>query len=462
MTPSRPPGQQRGQQRSQQRKQQPRTQAGQSQAVQVAPPSAGGPTSTAKPATAAPTAAAVATPSAAADQASVDVPQLLNRWQVIAVAACVLFTALTALLQVLAWQANRSAADNTEQLVRVQNIQSTLFRADALATTSFLVGGLEPPKQRQAYDDAIDQVTRQIADAAEAQPADRAVLAELNAAVNRYTTTNTQARDNNRQGFPVGAEYLRGASTQLRAEAQPLMQALTDANSARAQDELGAHDPLLLLLPGIGALLALWWVNRNLDRVFRRRFNVGVMAAFAVVSVLTAIAVGVSSSQDAGHEELRNGSYSLAVAEAQARTAANDAKSNESRRLGAQGSGAVFEEGWQAAAKTVTENASAATLERWQVYSNLHVQVVDLEESGKYAEAVALATTTAPEGPTAALDAFDQASKETVADAASATTDELRSGNSLLLLLTGLTVIFGLGAAGLSAWGIAQRRREYA
>ena len=55
---------------------------------------------------------------------------------------------ITAGLQVLAWQANRAAADNTEQLVRVQNIQSTLFRADALATNAFLIGGLEPPAQR--------------------------------------------------------------------------------------------------------------------------------------------------------------------------------------------------------------------------------------------------------------------------------------------------------------------------
>src|SRR3954466_16350026 len=91
-----------------------------------------------------------------------DVPRLLNRWQVVAVLACLLFAALTAGLQVLSWHANRAAADNTEQLVRVQNIQSTLFRADALATTAFLTGGLEPAEQRAAYDDAIETITRQI------------------------------------------------------------------------------------------------------------------------------------------------------------------------------------------------------------------------------------------------------------------------------------------------------------
>ena len=89
-------------------------------------------------------------------------------------AACVLFGVITAGLQLLAWQANRAAAHNTEQLVRVQSIQSTLYRADALATNAFLIGGLEPPASAQAYDDAIDQVSRSITDAAEAQSADRA------------------------------------------------------------------------------------------------------------------------------------------------------------------------------------------------------------------------------------------------------------------------------------------------
>lgn len=397
----------------------------------------------------------------AKDSAKVDVPRLLNKWQLIAVTTCVLFAVITAALQMLGWQANRAAADNTEQLVRVQNIQSTLFRADALATTSFLVGGLEDPTQRAAYDDAIDQVTRQITEAAQAQPADSDVLSALNSAVNRYTTTNTQARDNNRQGFPVGAEYLRGASNQLRADALPLIEALTDANSDRSESELGAHHPLWILLTGLVALAVLWWINTQLAAVFRRRFNVGIAAAFVVVAGLTLISAAVSSGQNSDNDDVRAGSYRVAVEEATARTAANDAKSNESRRLGAQGSGAAFEEGWVAAAATVEENAYFDTLDLWRAYSDLHFQVVDLEESGKYDEAVALATTLDPSGPTAALDAFDQASQDLVSVMARSTTNELRAGNSIFLVLAVLTLLLGLGAAGLSTWGISQRRKEY-
>lgn len=437
-----------------------------SQASQQAPaaqaPNAGTtPQSAPASATTGPPASASA-PSPASASSTRDVPTLLNRWQVAAVAACIVFAALTALLQVLGWQANRAAADNTQQLVRVQNIQSTLFRADAIATTSFLVGGLESPDQRQAYDEAIDEVTRLIADAARAQPADRQVLAALNSAVNRYTTASTQARVTNRQGFPVGAEYLRGASAQLRDEAQPLLAALTGANSERAEDELGSQHPLLMLLPGLGALVVLWWVNRNLERVFRRRFNVGLAAAFAVIALLTLVSASVSSGHESSNDDLRTGEFEIAVDEATARTAANDAKSNESRRLGAQGSGAVFEEGWQEAAQRVTEHASGRTLGDWQRYAELHDRVLALEEDGKYDEAVALATTTDADGPTAALDAYDAAAQEVVASAAAATDDELRSGNGFYLFLAVLTLVGGLAAAGLCAWGIAQRRREYA
>ena len=67
---------------------------------------------------------------------------------------------LTGLQLALSWQANRTAAADTEQLIRVQGIKTNLLRADALATNAFLIGGLEPAEQRAAYDGAIDQTVR--------------------------------------------------------------------------------------------------------------------------------------------------------------------------------------------------------------------------------------------------------------------------------------------------------------
>ena len=396
-----------------------------------------------------------------------DVPSLLSRWQVLAVLACLVFAAATASLQVMSWQANRAAADNTEQLVRVQNIQSTLFRADALATTAFLTGGLEPPEQRAAYDDAIESITRQIADAAEAQPADRAALADLNAAVTDYNATIAQARANNRQGFPVGAEYLRTASTGLRdtgvrGSAIPVAQALVAANADRAESELDAQHPFLILLPGLLALALLWWVNHRLARRFRRRINLGIAAAFLTVAVLTVVAFAVAVVQAGNNHDLRDGSYDASYRESTARTAGNDAKANESLRLISRGSGQVYEDRWAAASGVVEDNASAETAALWDDYVAVHQQVVDLDDGGKYDKAVQLATTTGSHGSTAAMDAFDARSQEIVSASGAATTDALRSGNTGILVLGIVTLLLGIAAAGMAVWGIGQRRREYA
>lgn len=390
-----------------------------------------------------------------------DVPSLLSRWQLIAVLACLVFAILTATIQVLSWNANRQAANNTEQLVRVQNIQSTLFRADALATTAFLTGGLEPPEQRAAYDEAIETITRQIAEAAEAQPADRDALAALNTAVTEYNATIAQARANNRQGFPVGAEYLRTASSGLRdttveGSAIPIAQALVAANAERAEDELNAQHPFLILLPGLAALGVLYWVNSRLAQRFHRRINVGVAAAFATVVVLTGIGFVVAGIQSSSNNDLEDGSYDTSYRESTARTAANDAKANESLRLISRGSGQVYEDRWAVASETVEGNASTETLPFWADYVAVHDDVVRLDDEGQYDKAVRLSTTDTT------LDAFDKRSQEVIADAGFQTTDALRSGNTGILVLGFFTLALGIAAAGLVTWGIGLRRREYA
>ena len=189
---------------------------------------------------------------------------------------CLIFGLAAALIQFLAWQAGDRAADNTAQLVRVQNIETSLYRADALASNAFLSGGLEPAEQRAAYDETIDDVLRQIADAAEAQPADREALAALNERVTAYTTGVTQARDNNRQAFPVGAQYLQ------RSQRRPAGRRHRGArrsrpgqpHSRRGRD--GEPAPVVAARPRVLAVAALWLVNRSIARRFHRRFNTGL------------------------------------------------------------------------------------------------------------------------------------------------------------------------------------------
>jgi hypothetical protein len=388
-----------------------------------------------------------------------NVPHLLNRWQVVVVAVCLTFGVLAALVQLLAWQAGDRAADNTAQLVRVQNIETSLYRADALASNAFLGGGLEPAEQRAAYDDTINEVLRQIADAADAQPADREALAALNEQVSAYTTGVTQARDNNRQAFPVGAQYLREASAALRVDAAPVLAALADANSTRAEDEMDSQHPWWLLGLALLAIAALWLVNREIAKRFHRRFNTGLLVAALAFAVLSFFAVSYASAQNGAHDDLRAGSFEDAVDEATARTAANDAKALESRRLIDRASGDEVDLPWQEAAAIVDDNTSFSGA--WGTYEAAHAEVDTFDVDGDWDNAVRLATSTEVGGSTYAFDRFDSASADAIEKAGSTATDEL-SSNTVGLVLALVTLLGGLLGGAVATWGINQRRREYA
>lgn len=420
---------------------------------------------TATPQSAPPPAAAAKAPApAVAGKAApdhVDTPALLNRWQLIGMTVAIVFGVLSALIQFGGWQSDGRAADDTEQLGRVQNIQSSLLRADALATNAFLVGGLEDPEQRTEYDAEIDFVLGAITDAADAQPADREVLADLNIEVNDYVAAVTQARDNNRQGFPIGAEYLSGASDDLRADAIPILDALVDANTDRAEGAMNGQHPFWLLFLGIAALAALFWVNQQHARHFRRRINKGIAVAAAIVLGVTLVAVIGAWIRDSSNDSLREGDLALATSQANARTAANDAKANESLALIKRGSGAKFVTGWAESAAVVEKSLRRDTGDPWNDYVAVHEEIERLDAAGNWERARDLATTEDDEGSSAPLDAFDSASAQIVETASDAVKDDLRSGRVLALIVSALTLLLGVGAAVSVSRGIGERRREF-
>ncbi len=394
------------------------------------------------------------------------IPVTLNRLRLVAVAVCLVFGALTALQLTLSWQANRTAAADTEQLIRVQGIKTSLLRADALATNAFLIGGLEPAEQRAAYDDAIHETVRSITDAAQAQPADRAALNALSSTVLDYAGDMDLARANNRQGLPVGGAYLRKASAELRSTALPIVDQLVLANSDRARDSMGSHHPWYVLLPALLCVAVLYLANRWIARSFRRRFNTGLVLAVVAVGALGVVAAFVTNGQQNQNDELTDGSFETVVDGATARTAANDAKANESLRLIARGSGQSFEDAWAAASAVVDNALLEATLSglqgTWATYESQHQDIVDLDTNGRWDEAVAAATSTDPGSSSETFADFDAQIQDAVTREGTLTTDTLDNGNSVLLVLAALALLAGLAAAGFSAVGVNQRLKEYA
>lgn len=413
------------------------------------------------------TAPAVPSPGRAVAQSGrSDLPTRLSALRILTAIVCLVFGGLTTGQLLLSWQANRAAAADTQQLIRVQSLKANLLRADALATNAFLVGGLEPPAQRAAYDQALVATTRDIAAAADAQPADEAALSELNVAVQSYAAAMEQARANNRQGFPVGAAYLGKASTDLRSRALPIMDALVTANSSRAEGSMGNQRPLWILIPGLLATAALVAANHWIAQRFKRRINVGLAVATAVVLAATAAAAVTSAQQLRENGVLRKGAFQRVVDGSEVRAAANDAKANESLRLISRGSGKTFEESWQNAAKSVTstldgDSVLLAQLPEWEKYAAGHARVVTSDEGGAWDEAVVLATSSAADAPSAAFTTFDDGMRALVDEAGSEAKNTLGGKNGAFLTLAVLSALAGLAAAGAGWRGVTRRLEEY-
>ena len=358
------------------------------------------------------------------------------------------------------------AANTTEQVVRMQSIQVDLLRADALATNAFLVGGLETPEARAQYDAAMAAVARNIAAGAADQPADANALGALAEEVQNYGALVEQARSNNRLGLPVGARYLTEASSSLRASAIPVVAEIVQTNEARAQKEFDRSNSSIQLLAGVAALIVLVLIAVWLARRTHRYLNPSLTGGVVLLVVGLFVAATTIGNIGTTTAQVASGDYQRAVNLAQVRTAANDARANESLTLIQRGSGGRYQQAWEANDKTVRDKLeqvddNAALTSGWNAYAQAHEQIRARDDGGQWEQAVELATTPEADGATATFNAFDQQVTEQ-RDAAST-----RAINQLGALGGGSTVwavliaIVSLIASWLIVRGIGQRIKEY-
>ncbi|HEY6809676.1 MAG TPA: hypothetical protein VIZ70_00995 [Propionibacteriaceae bacterium] len=438
----------------------------------AAPPSAAAGATTALPSAAAdatvstPPDSAAPSPAAKAAESTMSTPQRLRLLSLGVVVVGVVIGVIGALIfTYLAVSLSRARAD-TAQLIRVQKIQSNLLSADATATNAFLVGGLEPPAQRAAYDQAMSSTSSLIAEAAQAQPADGTALAALNQQVLSYAGMIEQARANNRQGLPIGAQYLRNASAQLRSDALPILNNLVSANAARATDEMKAgagYIVLVIALLGLGGVIAAQvWLARR----FKRKINVGMLASSIVLLVLVIGSLIVVLQLRSSLQEISSGSLAAVNTAADARINANDAKSNESLTLIARGSGQAFEAAWKSSADSVAENLGRLTdkpelVGQWQAYTDVHTQIRALDDEGQWDKAVAKATGSANDSSNTVFGAFDSNLAGYLDGVSQQASNSLANEQPVMVVAAVLILLGGLAAALLGRRGVAERLREY-
>ena len=395
-----------------------------------------------------------------------DTPQRLRLLTVEVIVAGLVVGVIGALtFSYLAYSLNRAEAD-AAQLIRVQKIQTNLLSADATATNAFLVGGLEPPAQRAAYDKAMLAASTLIAEAAEAQPADTEALSVLNQQLVSYAASIEQARANNRQGLPIGAQYLRVASTQLRGTAIPVLDNLVQTNADRAADEMDVRIGSLAVAFALLGLAAVILIQVWVARRFRRRINVGLLLSSVVLLLTVVIGLIGVVQLNSTVKAIKDGSFTSLNAAAAARIDANNAKSNESLTLIARGSGQAFETAWAAAADSVSKNLSSLSGQedlqtKWQAYTDVHSAIRKLDDGGSWDAAVARATGTGDDSSNTTFGSFDTGLTAYLDQVSAATSTSLSDRQPGLVIGSILIFLAGLAAALLGRWGLAARLKEY-
>lgn len=391
----------------------------------------------------------------------------------VAVAACLLLGVTGFLAGNGQSAALHDAQRDAAQLVGTQELRNDLVSADATATNAFLVGGLEPTEARERYEASLSEAAQAVPSlAATARGAGEAAdLAAVSDSVQRYAGLVESARANNRQGFPVGAAYLDQASAALRDEVLPTIDEVAVSTSQRVDADMGSISlAQALLLFVLLALVALGAVQLWLARRTHRVLNTGLAAASVALLVGGVVTVAAVLGGNGVARSVAGGPYAATVATSEALSLATDAKSMESFTLIKRGSGADFEESYQTSlteAKALLAEAAEATgtgsgpltlLDEWDAK---HAEIRELDDGGRWDDAVDAATATGDGSAGAAFAAFSDRAHEDVEATSKQAVDRLGSAATTAQAAAWIALVLGVAGAVAAAAGMNVRLKEY-
>jgi hypothetical protein len=380
-----------------------------------------------------------------------------------------------------------------------EQIYQSLSDADATAANAFLSGGLEPVAARQRYNADIAQAAIRIQAASalvgssaartqlpgnlerQASAAGSATgndLATLSAGLPVYAGEVETARADNRLGLPVGAAYLREASTLLRGTLLPAASDIYTRESGLLTSASAQATGLPLIVfavvfgLGIGYVLyRSWrWLTRHTNRVI----NYGLLAA-AVAGAVSL--VWLAGAFAVGRTELLHAQQHGSVpAEAFARAdvTALQAHADESltlidnsgddayqkdfisqQKLLGPGPGTLLAAAQAPAGSGVSVSATEADAQAWY---RAHAALRALDNSGNHAAAVQSALTGDAAARFASLST--DLSNGINADQAVFASSAHSGRDAFTGLAIGMIVASLVMAAG-CAWGLSRRLAEY-
>lgn len=401
---------------------------------------------------------------------------------------------------------NTIARDAVPSIVTAQNVRVKLLEMDALASQEFLAGGAASGAQaRLKYEAVRQELGAQLTLAAknisfgkeEQTPIE--LLAEK---VQVYNGMVEAARANNRQGFPVGAAYLRMASTMLHDEMLPQTQAIDQLNVKQLESEYASFKSSSLIrigaivAAGVALLMVLLYVQIFISKNMRRTFNAPLLAASAAVVLLTGYSVIGMTLQRANLGEAKEGSFVSAYNWLEARGIAYDTKTDQSLYLIALGAGAKYEASAKAkveklapmevalakpgaysgnitfkgiladeitskAAGSSDQRDALAALNSLRAYLEQDVRIRELDKGGKRAQAVNLALGNGEAAAEEAFDNFNQVLSSNLKKATDNFEASVSSAESNIRLLDIAFIVLALLVAAMAYFGLTPRINEY-
>ena len=315
--------------------------------------------------------------------------------------------------------AARTAATESEPLlVRAVRLHDALADADATASATFVIGGAEPSKRRQRYLTDVTSASSALAvlgRRTDTSPETAAAVATIGRELPLYTGLIETARADNRQGFPVGAAYLRQASTLMRERILPAAAQVYAVEgrrlNSRYREGSSAGPVIAFALVAVLTLAVLIAVQAYLTRLTHRRLNVPLVAATLMFGAVAAWGLlGLAAEQRALLRAQRDGSDPVEVLSA-VRVLALRAQADEGLSLAARGSGDASLADFAAAMQMLgvsgasdgllsdarafaDRQGSAADIrglsEQFHAYQRIHERVVGLASEGRFTAAADL------------------------------------------------------------------------
>jgi hypothetical protein len=359
-------------------------------------------------------------------------------------------------------------------LLDAQDLYVILADADAAASTIFLQAGFEPPALRQRYNDDLGRAGERLAAiaAADLGPDARAAVETLAEELPAYTGFVETARANSRQGFPVGAAYLRRASELMRVTILPAATTIYEDSVLQLDDRYragtGRSGPSLVAVTAGLAVLAIVATQLYVTWRSRRWLNAGLVVAAALVVVAAALTSLALRAQAGALADSRENGAELVTALSTSRILMLRSLSDENLDLIERGTEEQFREDFDLRvgdASALLERALGSTEGRralgsleagFGAYLAAHDEVRRLS-SENYREAVELAVT--DEASAARL--IDDELAALIDGAATALDQDADRASDLAVAFPALVVLAAIVAAVAVVVGMQPRLREY-